>query len=261
MSPAFGVGNQATKQVFSVPTNVSQGTQRGAIKETQRHPPSFSMGVNVPKETQKEIILIEEGTEDKVCFIPHEISVPQKAQEDVIFIREETQNDVIYIPNGNSVTQSTHELSYGPKERSVSVSHGSQKFNYIPRGNNDSLDEIIMSPRGTSAPQVTQGRPIYLQSPPTDVLSGALDCKRSQTLETPVQRVPTNDVSAQYQQDALFHHLVSLLNVRMCLKIVNSSCTRYIYPSKNSNQIIFLFFIVLLTATVDHDSTNLPYRD
>lgn len=211
MSPAFGVGNQATKQVFSVPTNVSQGTQRGAIKETQRHPPSFSMGVNVPKETQKEIILIEEGTEDKVCFIPHEISVPQKAQEDVIFIMEETQNDVIYIPNGNSVMQSTHELSYGPKERSVSVSHGSQKFNYIPRGNNDSLDEIIMSPRGTSAPQVTQGRPIYLQSPPTDVLSGGLDCKRSQTLETPVQRVPTNDVSAQYQQDALFHHLVSLL--------------------------------------------------
>lgn len=139
---------------------------------------------------------------------------------------EETQNDVIYnIPNGNSVMQSTHELSYGPKERSVSVSHGSQKFNYIPRGNNNSLDEIIMSPRGTSAPQVTQGRPIYLQSPPTDVLSGGLDCKRSQTLETPVQRVPTNDVSAQYQQDALFHHLVSLLKCQN----VSKNCEFFMY--------------------------------
>lgn len=203
--------NQAPEQVFPMPTNVAHGTQRGTIKETQRHPPSFSMGDNVSKETQEEIILIGEGREDEVLFIPHGISVPQKAQEGIILIIEETQKDVIYIPKGNSVTQSTHELSYEPKERSISVSHRTQELNYIPRGNNNSLDEIILSPRGISVPQRAQGQPTYLHRSPTDGLSDGLNCKRPQTLDTPVQGVPTNDVSAQYQQDALFHHLVSLV--------------------------------------------------
>lgn len=203
--------NQAPEQVFPMPTNVAKGTQRGAIKETQRHPPSFSMGVNVPKETQEEIILIGDGTEDEVFFIPHGTSVHQKAQEDIILVIEETERDVIYISKGNSVTQSTHEISYGLKERSIPVSHGTQEFNYIPRGNINSQDEIILSPREISAPQVTQGRPIFLQSSPSDGLSDGLDCKRPQTLDVLAQSVPTSDVSAQYQQDALFHHLVSLV--------------------------------------------------
>lgn len=73
---------------FSVYKCCLSNIERG-YQGNKRYFFSFFMGVNVFREIQKEIIFIEEGIEDKVCFIFYEISVFQKVKEDVIFIREE----------------------------------------------------------------------------------------------------------------------------------------------------------------------------
>lgn len=79
---------QASDQGFSMPIKATQGTQTATFKETQKHPPSFPMGVILPNELQGEIpiVFIRERFQDEVFFVPHGISVPKRKQEDFILI-------------------------------------------------------------------------------------------------------------------------------------------------------------------------------